>query len=115
MARPAARVGERLASLWDKFPIVARGTQGEFQNSERVRLSHFAVGFGTCETAVRVLASGTDHKLANASLKIKLSCRVLWGEALIVVVVSADYDFSVGRIERIPERFHLRRIPMCCS
>jgi hypothetical protein len=29
VASPAARVGERLASLWLKLPVVARGMQGE--------------------------------------------------------------------------------------
>ena len=52
---------------------------------------------------MRVLAPGTAHKLANPSLKIKFSCRVLWRETLVVVVVSADHDFSVGGIERIPK------------
>jgi hypothetical protein len=52
------------------------------------------------------LASGTDHKLSNSSLKIKFSRKVLWRETLVVVVVSADYDFSFRGIKRIPKRLH---------
>ena len=52
MARPGSRVGESLSSLRNKFPIVAHGVKSEFQNTECICLSHFAVGFRTCETAV---------------------------------------------------------------
>ena len=102
MACPATRVGKRFASLRDKFPIVACGVKSEFQNSERICLSRFAVRFGTCEAAMLILASGSDHELPNAVLRIKFSRRVLWSETLIVVVVPVDHDFRTGRIERVP-------------
>ena len=51
MACAVARGGECLSSVQHKFPIVTRGVKGEFHNSERVRLSHFAVGLGACARA----------------------------------------------------------------
>jgi hypothetical protein len=73
MACSIARVGECLSSLRNEFPIVARGVKSEFQNSERIRLPHFAIGFGTRETAVRVFASGTDQDPT-----FKANKRFLW-------------------------------------
>lgn len=52
IACPAAKVGKGFAGLRDKFPIVARGVKCEFQNSERIRLANFTVGFRTREGAV---------------------------------------------------------------
>ena len=46
VAGPAACVGERFASLRNKLPVVACGPESELENSERIRLPHFAVGFG---------------------------------------------------------------------
>src|ERR1700676_2769705 len=52
MTCPGARVGKRLATLRNKFPIVTDCVKGEFQHSKRIRQPHFAVGLRTCEGAV---------------------------------------------------------------
>ena len=76
---------ERLAGHGHELPIVAGGMQ--------VHLQH-AVGVGVVEAAVRdgrvngvmARAARADDELANA-LQVQVRAGVLWGEALVVVVV----------------------------
>lgn len=77
--------------------------QGELQNSEGARLSHFT-GFGCRKNAVEVLASRSDHELSNAPrCEFWLSCWVLRCKTLIVMIVPIYHDVCVCSIERIPK------------
>lgn len=52
VACSGSEVREGLACFRHELPIVACGMQSQFENSERIGLSHFTVGLRSCETSV---------------------------------------------------------------
>src|SRR5262249_1183595 len=65
-------------------------------------VANFAVWAGRAKWAV-ILAAGSSNKLTYAALGVGSGIGRLRSEALVIVVVAADYNIGVGIVERLPE------------
>jgi len=87
----------------DELPIVGAGLEGKLQDTEGSGIAQFTVGLRVDEGAV-IFAPGADDELANATRRICRGIRSLRGEALVIVVVTADDDLGVVIEECLEKR-----------
>src|ERR1700737_2525865 len=59
-----------------------------------------------------IFAAGAYYKFANSARRVAPAVRILRSEALIVVVVAVDDHVRIAIVKRLPQRPHLRIIPM---
>src|SRR6185369_3263350 len=86
----AAGVTKRTAHHWNKFPLVTRGVQDEFEDTPRRSVADFTIGLNRFELTY-VRSTRAHHKLPNAMLRVQLPCRSLWCEAFVVMVMPVDH------------------------
>src|SRR6266481_242836 len=103
MASAGAGIGESFARFGNELPIVGTGLEVKFQNAEGSGVAQFAVGLWFDEGAV-ILTACTEDELANAASRIRSGVRSLWGEAFVIVVVTADNDVRVAIVEGLEKR-----------
>jgi len=105
VASAAAGIGEGLPRFGNELPLVRAGLESELEDTEGSGIAYFTVGLHLAERAM-ILATRTDDEFTDAALGIGGALWRLGGEALVVVVVAANNDFSVGVVEGLPERLH---------
>ena len=88
MTASAAGIRKRPARLWNKLPVIARGVEREFQHPKCIGVPYFAVGPGSRETPVGVVAAGAGHERANTTCRVSVSIRILRCKSLVIVIVS---------------------------
>src|SRR5258708_24962570 len=103
MESAGAGMGKSFAGFGNERPIVGTGFEVKFQNAEGSGVAQFAVGLWFDEGAV-ILTACTDNELANAASRIRCGVRSLRGEALVIVVVTADNDVRVVIVEGLEKR-----------
>src|SRR5512132_1979556 len=95
VAAAGARVLERTARRRQKAPAVAGPTQLELEEAEAVAVAHLAARKRRAERVVAA-AAGADDELPHPPGRVHPTDGVEWGEALVVVLVSDQYDLGAG-------------------
>src|SRR5215210_1464220 len=81
----------------------------ELEDSVGVGVPDLAVGADGAEGIVAP-TSGAHDELSYALCGVGCPARCLWGEALVVVVVSTQHYICARLIQGVPARYHLRVI-----
>src|SRR5438552_407301 len=102
MARGASDIGRAVRVLGGEPPFVAIGLETHEEDAERVAYAHLAVRVHLREP-LKVVSTRSHHELTDAPRRVEPARRVLWREALVVVVVPVDDDVDPRRVQRIPE------------
>ena len=93
--RIAARIGEGLSCLGDELPVVTCRVEGQLQHPESVTISHFTIGDWRTERIVGI-ATHTNDNLANATLRVGNTVRVLPRKSLVVMLVASEQIVAIA-------------------
>ena len=55
-----------------------------------------------------ILSTRADDEFPDAVPGIGISVGILWGKALVMMIVTADDDVSASGVEHLPQWLHLR-------
>ena len=82
---------EGFAGFGDEFPVVALCVKSELEDAVRRPVADLTREQRLAERAV-TLATGAYDEFANAVREVGLAVGILRREALVVVIVTVDYD-----------------------
>ena len=105
MAAGRAGVGELGAGDWDELPGVRVPRERQLEHAVH-RGADLAVGRDIAAERPRAEPARAHDELADPTGGVEHGVGGLWGEALVVAGVGAQYDLGVGRVEIVPERLH---------
>src|SRR5437868_2760100 len=100
-AGPRSAVDGRGALRRDEAPVVAVGSQGEREHPDRVGPADLAARVGSAEAA-QVGPTGADDELHRSAPDPPVG--VPWGEALVVVIMTVEYDVDAAVVQLRPQR-----------
>jgi hypothetical protein len=103
-----AGVGERLSRHREELPVVARGVEGELEDSPGLAVADLAVGLHLDDVVGAAAPSRADDELADALRGVRRSGGRLGREALIDVAMAVQDHVGSGGIQVLPERLKLR-------
>jgi len=105
MTNRAARIGESLARLGDKLPVVTGRMQRQFKNPKGIAVANLAVGLDRAEGHVGFTAC-TNDELPDALCWVGRAVRVLRCKAFVVMGMAIQDQICAGIVERLPDRLH---------
>jgi hypothetical protein len=83
MTTTRAGIGEDLACLRNKLPVVCSGPKRQFQHAERIGIADFAVGV-RCGEGTVILSARAHNKFTKAAFRVWRRQWGLWRKSLVV-------------------------------